>query len=96
VKKESKERKEKNHAVDHESTHQKKIDPNKVVDPKFERLKNIRTNPKSVETTNVETGEVTIYPSIYKAEKTLKHRWDYFINNNGKISKGNLIEVYDK
>lgn len=73
----------------------KEIDPNKVVDPKHHRLRTIRTNPKTVETTNVETGEVTIYPSMYKAEKAMKHRWDYFIGNNGKVVKGMLIEDCD-
>lgn len=71
VKKEPKEQKEKRPVGRPRKYPPKEFDTNKVIDPKFERLKNIRRNPKSVNITNVETGEVTIYPSIYKAEKHL-------------------------
>lgn len=59
----------------------------------YEYLKSIRNNPKNVKVTNVETGEVTVYNSTYKATKETKHGYDYLIQNNGKIIDGLKIEV---
>lgn len=47
----------------------KAIKEQKVIDPKYDRLKFIRTNPRSVEITDIETGESTVFPSIYQASK---------------------------
>ena len=62
----------------------------KEIDPSYEHLRKIRNQPKSVDITDNETGEVTRYPSIYKAaqafmtcprmityynEKTFKNRY---------------------
>ena len=72
---------------------QKEFDPNKVVDPKHYRLRTIRTNPISVKLTNVDTGEVTLYTSLYKATTTTHHGSRFLIRNNGKVVDGILIEV---
>jgi hypothetical protein len=72
---------------------QKEFDSNKVVDPKYYRLRTIRTNPVSVKLTNVDTGEVTSYGSLYKATTTTHHGSKFLIRNNGKVVDGMLIEV---
>jgi len=41
----------------------------KITDPKREYLRTIRTHPKKVTFTDIETGETTTYDSIYKAAK---------------------------
>ena len=38
---------------------------------KYDKLKNIRNNPKTVMVGNVETGEIKTFPSIYEASKFL-------------------------
>ena len=43
--------------------------PPKITDPKHEYLRTIRTRPKKVTFTDIETGETTTYDSIYKAFK---------------------------
>ena len=42
---------------------------NKEINPKFEKLATIRTNPKQVILKNVETGDTITFSSIYKASK---------------------------
>ena len=41
----------------------------KEINPKFEKLAAIRTNPKQVIFKNVETGDTITFSSIYKASK---------------------------
>ena len=41
----------------------------KITDPKHEYLRTIRTRPKKVTFTDIETGKTTTYDSIYKAFK---------------------------
>lgn len=75
----------------------KEVDPNKVVDPKYQRLLEIHENPRAVRTTNVETGEVKCYSSLHKAKSALGHGSGYYIRNNGKVVDGIKIEVdYNK
>ena len=45
--------------------------PKKEIDPRFKRLKTIRTNPKRVVLKSVETGDKITFPSIYKAAKSI-------------------------
>ena len=71
----------------------KEVDPNKVIDPKYLRLRTIRTNPISVKLTNVDTGEATSYASQYKAYKATHRGYGFFIRNNGKVVDGIMIEV---
>ena len=44
----------------------------KEPDPRFERLKTIRTIPKRVVLKSVETGDEITFPSIYKAAQFIK------------------------
>jgi hypothetical protein len=65
----------------------------KEVDPKFFRLRKIRTNPTLIRMTNVSTGEVTEYKSQYAASKALNHGCGFFTRNNGKVVNGMLVEI---
>ena len=71
----------------------KEVDPNTVIDPKYHRLRTIRTNPISVKLTNVDTGEAASYGSLYKASRATHHGCGFFIRNNGKVVDGIMIEV---
>ena len=71
----------------------KQIDPNWIRDPKYDRLCMIRNNPRKVTLTNVETGAVTTYHSLYKAAKSTGRACIYFKRNNGKIVDDMKIEI---
>ena len=43
-----------------------------VVDEKHERLRSIRNNPRRIEILDRETGEVVLYPSMYKAAQAYR------------------------
>ena len=45
----------------------------KEINPKYQRLVGIRTNPRSVLLKNVNTGEKQSFSSIYKASRFIKH-----------------------
>ena len=79
--------------VDPNKVPNKVKDPNKAKDPKYDRLLTIRNNPRKVTLTNVETGDVSTYHSLYQAVKATKHGYDYFKRRNGKIYKGVKIEM---
>src|SRR6218665_1373209 len=63
VKKENRDREER------DENKKRKTEGSNLVDEKYERLKTIRTNPRRVEILDRETGEVVVYPSMYKAGK---------------------------
>ena len=44
-------------------------DIKKEINPKYNSLKHIRNSPKKVEIWDIETGEIIIYSSMYKAAK---------------------------
>jgi hypothetical protein len=71
----------------------KEVDPDKVVDPKYHRSRTIRANPKTIKLTNVDTGKITTYDSLYKASQDTKHGCGFFVRNNGKVVDGMLIEA---
>ena len=73
----------------------KEVVPDKVVDPKYQRLRTIRKNPTTIKLTNVNTGTVTTYGSLYKAYQETQHGCGYFIRNNGKVIDGIRIEVIE-
>src|SRR5271155_5845983 len=54
------------------------------IDPKYEFIRSIRNNPKSVEIRDLETGEITTYPSIYKASRAIGRAAKLITSNNGK------------
>jgi len=75
--------------------------PNKPVvdkeDPRYERLKTIRKNPRQVEITNTETNEVKHYPSLYAAGKDTGYSSKIITVNDGKVFKGKYaINILNK
>jgi hypothetical protein len=65
------------------------------IDPKYEFIRSIRNNPKSVEIRNLETGEITKYPSIYKASRATDRSTKFITSNNGKVWKNKYeITIY--
>ena len=78
-----------------------KVKEVKEIDPKYQRLVGIRTNPRSVILKNVKTGEEQSFSSIYKASRFIKHSprtitfWDGKIWNDLyeiKISERHQVE----
>ena len=47
----------------------KALEKEKSKDPKYDRLKTIKQNPRKVSLEDPETGEIKTFPSIYKAAK---------------------------
>ena len=47
----------------------KALEKEKSKDPKYDRLKMIKQNPRKVSLKDIETGEIKTFPSIYKAGK---------------------------
>ena len=45
------------------------LEKEKSKDPKYNRLKTIKQNPRSVNIKEIETDEIKNFPSIYKAAK---------------------------
>ena len=45
--------------------------PEKSKDPKYDRLKTIKQNPRKVSLEDIKTSEIKTFPSIYKAEKII-------------------------
>ena len=43
--------------------------PEKKKDPKYDRLKTIKQNPRKVSLEDIKTGEIKTFPSIYKTAK---------------------------
>jgi len=60
----------------------------KVIDPKYERLKSIRNNPRKVQMTDVDSGEVTTHKSMYSAARKLGHSSKVINDYDGKVYKG--------
>ena len=61
---------------------------------KYDRLKTIRNNPRTVTVKDVETGEIKTFPSIYGASKfldTSPHTVYYWGNKDG--AWGNKYEI---
>ena len=58
-------------------------DPRKEINPKYNFLKHIGNSPKKVEIREIETGEIIVYSSMYKAAKKL-------------IQQSGLISAYDE
>nr|XP_047144808.1 uncharacterized protein LOC124818280 [Hydra vulgaris] len=57
-------------------------------DPKYDWLAKIRTNPTTIKLTNIETGEVKIYNSLYDYIRKEKHCKSYAEKYNGKVKNG--------
>jgi hypothetical protein len=66
---------------------EEKQDVEREIDPKYEFIRFIRNNPKSVEIRDLETDEITTYSSIYKASRALCCSTKVITSNNGKVWK---------
>ena len=54
-------------ANEHDLLPKTELDKEKCKDVKYDRLKTIKQNPRKVMLEDIETGEINIFPSIYKA-----------------------------
>ena len=57
----------------------------KKINPKYKFLKHIRNSPKKVEIQDMETGEIIIYSSMYKAAKRLNQQSRLISTYDGKV-----------
>jgi hypothetical protein len=66
------------------------------IDPKYEFIRSIRNNPKSVEIRDLEKGEMTTYSSIYKASRAIGRSTKIITGNNGRVWKNRYeIKIID-
>ena len=56
-------------ANEHNLLPKKELEKEKSKDPKYDRLKTIKQNPRKVSLKDVETNEIKTFSSIYKAAK---------------------------
>ena len=56
-------------ANEHDLLPKTELEKEKSKDVKHDRLKTIKQNPRKVMLEDIETGEIKIFPSIYKAAK---------------------------
>ena len=56
-------------ANEHDLLLKKALEKEKSKDPKYDRLKTIKHDPRKVSLEDVGTGEIKTFPSIYKAAK---------------------------
>ena len=57
------------------------------INPKYNFLKHIRNNPKKVGIHYMETGEIVVYTSTYKAAKTFNQQSRWISTYDGKVWK---------
>src|SRR5271155_5071118 len=73
--------------IPEESVKKKDAPVKREIDPKYGFIRYISNNPKSVEIQDLETGQITTYPSIYKAGRAIGHAAKFIMGNNGKVWK---------
>ena len=67
----------------------------KQINPKYNFLKHIRNSPKKVEIQDMETGEIIIYSSMYKAAKRFNQQSRLISTYDGKLWKNRYaIKVF--
>ena len=66
------------------SLHERK-DTEKEINPKYNLLKHIRNSPKKVEIQDMETGEIIVYSSMYKAARRFNQQSRLIYAYDGKI-----------
>ena len=75
-------------ANEHDLLPKTELEKEKSKDVKYDRLKKIKQNPRKVMLEDIETGEIKIFPSIYKAVKfidqapVMVYYWDGKVWNN--------------
>ena len=57
----------------------------KEINPKYKFLKHIRNSPKKVEIQDMETGEIIVYSSMYKAAKRFNQQSRLIYAYDGKV-----------
>ena len=57
----------------------------KEINPTYNFIKHIRNSPKKVETQDMETGEIIIYSSMYKANKRFNQQSRLISRYDGKV-----------
>ena len=57
----------------------------KEIKPKYYFLKHIRNSPKKVEIRDMETGEIIVYSSMYKAAKRFNQQSRLLSTYDGKV-----------
>ena len=65
----------------------------KEINPKYNFLKHIRNSSKKVEIRDMETGEIIVYPSMYKAAKTFNQQTRLISAYDGKVFNRYAIKV---
>ena len=69
----------------------------KEINPKYKFLKHIRNSPKKVEIQDMETGEIIIYSSMYKAAKRFNQQSRLISTYDGKVCRNRYaIKVLTK
>ena len=69
----------------------------KEINPKYKFLKHIRNSPKKVEIQDMETGEIIIYSSMYKAAKRFNQQSRLIATYDGKVRRNRYaIKVLTK
>ena len=63
----------------------KREDTKKEINPKNNFVKHIRNSPKKVEIWDMETGEIIVYSTMYKAAKTFNQQSRLIPAYDGKI-----------
>src|SRR6218665_3114687 len=84
--------KEYRYREEREEKKRRKAEGSNLVNEKYEKLKTIRTNPRRVEILDRETGEVVVYPSMYKAGKAFGQCARVISKQNEKVGK-NRYEI---
>ena len=59
----------------------------KEINPKYNFLKHIRNSPKKVEIQDMETGEIILYSSMYKAAKAFNQQSRLILAYDGNVWK---------
>ena len=63
----------------------------KEINPKYNFLKHIRNCPKKVEIQDIETGEIIIYSSMYKAAKRFNQQSRLISTYDGKVWRNRYV-----
>src|SRR6218665_1606053 len=84
--------KENRYREEREEKKKRKAEGSNLVDEKYGRLKVITNNPRRVEILDRKTGEVVVYPSMYKASRSFGQCAQVISEQNGKVWK-NRYEI---
>ena len=69
-------------------------DTKKEINPKYQFLKYIRNSPKKVEIRVMETGEIIVYSSMYKAAKKFNQQSRLISTYDGKVWRIDTLLKY--